>query len=283
MAIDSAAPRTRRALLAAALGAGAATVASALGRPVPASAADGQTVVVGGEYTASSVTKIDTGATAAQAALWGVSGGIGVRGTGTASTGVMGDSTSGPGVYGVSSSGMGVEGTSDSKDGVSGWSTARVGVAGHSESTVAPGTLGESFGNSTGVLGYSGSDTHPAAPAKTGVLRLRRPGLEQSRGDGLLPSGSGHQRHLNDRHRRLSSRHPHPMVGTSLRAVGKVKFDKSAGIATIASGASSGVVTPGIDLTATSAVVATLQGTAAARRRSTAASSTPRPTRSPSI
>ena len=41
LAIDTASPRSRRALLAAALGAGAATVASAIGRPLPARAANG--------------------------------------------------------------------------------------------------------------------------------------------------------------------------------------------------------------------------------------------------
>jgi hypothetical protein len=41
-----------------------------------------------------------------------------------------------------------------------------------------------------------------------------------------------------------------------------VKFDKSVGVATIAKGARSVAVTPGIDLTATSAVVATLMKSA---------------------
>ena len=51
-------------------------------------------------------------------------------------------------------------------------------------------------------------------------------------------------------------------AGTALQAVGKVKFDKSVGIATVAAGTPRVTVTPGIDLTATSAVVATLQGDA---------------------
>jgi hypothetical protein len=51
-------------------------------------------------------------------------------------------------------------------------------------------------------------------------------------------------------------------TGTALRAVGPVKFDNCSGIATINSGSSSVLVTPGIDLTAASAVVATLQGSA---------------------
>ena len=54
MTIDTSIPRTRRALLAGGLGGAAALAASALGRPLPTSAADGQAVLVGGEYTASS-------------------------------------------------------------------------------------------------------------------------------------------------------------------------------------------------------------------------------------
>ena len=42
----------------------------------------------------------------------------------------------------------------------------------------------------------------------------------------------------------------------------RVRFDNSVGIATIAAGTNGVTVTPGIDLTATSAVVATLQGPA---------------------
>ena len=48
--------------------------------------------------------------------------------------------------------------------------------------------------------------------------------------------------------------------GLALRTVGRVKLDNSVGIATITSGTSSVVVTPGIDLVSTSAVTATLQG-----------------------
>jgi hypothetical protein len=51
-------------------------------------------------------------------------------------------------------------------------------------------------------------------------------------------------------------------TGYALRTKGRVRFDNSSGLATIASGTSSIVVTPGIDLTSTSAVVATLQGNA---------------------
>ena len=53
-----------------------------------------------------------------------------------------------------------------------------------------------------------------------------------------------------------------PKIGTALRAIGRVKFDNCAGVATIAAGHNSVAVTPGSDLTTTSAVVATLMGSA---------------------
>jgi hypothetical protein len=50
--------------------------------------------------------------------------------------------------------------------------------------------------------------------------------------------------------------------GYALRAVGRVRFDQCAGVATIRAGARSRTVTPGIGLTSSSAVVATLMGSA---------------------
>ena len=50
--------------------------------------------------------------------------------------------------------------------------------------------------------------------------------------------------------------------GYALRTVGRVKLEKSVGIATISAGSNHVTVTPGIDVTTTSAVVATLQGSA---------------------
>ena len=75
MAMDVHSPRSRRALLGASLGAAGALVANALGRAAPVSAADGETVVVGGEYNASSPTKITmpTSAFANDAAMAGFS------------------------------------------------------------------------------------------------------------------------------------------------------------------------------------------------------------------
>ena len=53
-----------------------------------------------------------------------------------------------------------------------------------------------------------------------------------------------------------------PHTGYALRANGRVKLDRCAGVATIAAGTKSVTVEPGIELVGASAVVATLQGSA---------------------
>ena len=60
MTVEITTPRSRRAILAAALGAGAATVATALGRPLAVRATEGEPVHVGNTYSASHQTGFDT-------------------------------------------------------------------------------------------------------------------------------------------------------------------------------------------------------------------------------
>jgi hypothetical protein len=243
MALEMSQPRSRRALLAAAAGAAAATVASALDGPGLVSATEGQTVVVGDEYTGESVTKFDTAGTGAMA-LQGNSSYVGV--------------------YGSSSSGTGVAGVADALAG------ATRGVYGFSASTTGVGVHGTSAGNSTGVLGTSGPGTHAASP-RTGVYGYAAQDAMAAgvRGDstvgrgvvGVAASGIG-VRAVVTTGTGVYATTGGLKSGTALRTVGRVRFDNSVGIATIAAGTSSVTVTPGIDLTATSAVVATLQGSA---------------------
>jgi hypothetical protein len=163
MAIDVTSPRTRRAILLGALGATAASVAAAVGRANPVSAADGNTVHVGGEYTASSVTSFDTQNTD-QTALLGQSTAVGVHGIGTTGgTGVRGASATGYGIFGASGSGTGVYGSSSTATAISGSSSA-------SEASHKPAVLGSAHGNGTGVQGHSGTSSVPAAPIRTGVF-----------------------------------------------------------------------------------------------------------------
>ena len=194
MAIDTSVPRTRRALLAGGIGGVAALTVSAIGRPLPASATEGEVVHVGGEYTASSVTKFDTGATD-----W-----IALAGSSDSNVGVYGSSGSGHGVWGYSGSGYGVYGSSDSGCGV--W--------GSSEAAAKPAILGKSNGSSTGVLGYSGAAaSEPAPTAKTGVCGYAAQDATAVGVRGASTAGTGV----------LAT----ATTGTALKVVGKAKFDRA--------------------------------------------------------
>ena len=181
---------SRRALLAGALGGIGAWAASAIGRRSPV-LAEGQTVVVGGEYgDATSTTKISN-LTNGSAVLWGESNtGVGVNGSSSNFYGVFGGSSSGIGVGGTSNSNDGVRGDSTSGNAVHGFSSAGRGVYGQSIASTQPGVLGQANGNSTGTMGVSGAAL-PAAPAKTGVFgyAAQDPGSVGVRGES--PAGFG--------------------------------------------------------------------------------------------
>lgn len=102
MAIDSKAQTSRRALLLASVGGAAALVAQALGRPLTARAADGDAMLVGGEYTGDSITQITT------------AGDITAIGGGSETgAGLLGNAQSGWGVLGTADTGIGVAGTAN--------------------------------------------------------------------------------------------------------------------------------------------------------------------------
>ena len=204
MAIDTNVPRSRRALLAGGVGGLAALTASALGRPLPARADDGDIVRVGYWLMAESTTILDN-ATNAEPTLCGRgsfgdglmgtsdasgrsgvyavntdAGGYGVYGENkaTGSIGSLGSGTfgvrghvreTGSGVRGLSPSGEGVYGTSSTGIGVRGGSTSGIGVHGTSKSKAGVDGFSES---ATGVHGTSnqGSGVHGHGVAGHGVL-----------------------------------------------------------------------------------------------------------------
>jgi hypothetical protein len=247
MSIDTSSPRTRRAILAGGLGGLAALAAHALGRPRSALASDGQTMLVGGEYSSTSVTAV-TNAT-------------------------------GNGFYGGSlGTGIAVTGQGNQGIGVHGFSTAEIGVLGETDSSSWAAVTGRSFGGGTGVLGSADNAPVPAAKAKTGVYgQATQDGTSRGvwgyspAGYGVLGeattgrgvqgtawSGVGVRAAATNGTGIWAS----ATTGYAVQADGRILFNKSAGLATIASGTSSVSVTPGIDLTATSAVIATLNGNA---------------------
>jgi hypothetical protein len=335
-------PTTRRALLAAALGAAGASVVQALGRPAPAAAIN-PPMLLNQNNSTSLETSIETSANVAAfvgsnlnttsggpnygvhgysagsrgvfgestsghgvfgkglTALYGdgkqigVNGvasnvdGIGVAGTGS-SNGVRGNSQNGIGVMGAAPLGIGVHGESSSGIGVEAFSASGVALSGVSMSGTGVlaignsgnGVLAESAGrhavlgtglstayaavvglatnNSAGLQGHSSAvpTDVPAPPAKTGVYGRATQDSTSQGVKGASTAGTGvHGEATSGVGLRGTA-----STGYALRTSGRVKFDKSGGIATVSAGKTSVLVTPGIDLTSSSAVVATLLSSA---------------------
>jgi hypothetical protein len=197
VAIDSSAPRSRRAILAGALGGAGALIAHSLGRATPALAANDESLLLGrgsvaSENAATNATLVNSAASpalggqasGANTALAGTSAaGVGVWGAsatngGVRFTGVVGHTgdgsdvapdTSFTGVYGFSedpdnSTAAGVWGDTATGTGVYG--SGYTGVYG----TGAIATMGDTGGGFTGVYGFAGNDTAPAPTPGSGVV-----------------------------------------------------------------------------------------------------------------
>ena len=164
MALDSSTPRSRRALLTAALAATAVTVAEAVARPLPAAAADGDPFVLGAANTATSQTSL-TGGSADRAldvqtgpfspnaeAIRGRADGVGVHGISEdVGIGVLGECLGvGTGVYGKGGDGNGVHGFSTDFAGVYGESSDGIGVAAKSDYGTALGVNGKAHFSRSG-------------------------------------------------------------------------------------------------------------------------------------
>jgi len=192
MALDPTTPRSRRALLSAAVAATAVTVVEAVARPLPVSAVDGddtKTIHVGDNYTDArtttglanttnnlivmTLTTTDGYALYAQAsgsgkAVFGYSSnGTGVEGVCNTGVGVLGNSASGgKGVYGIANTGTGVYGVSSSSIGVQGVSKSGYAVRGNGETGAGV------YGNATsgaGVIGDATTGTGVAASSSSGT------------------------------------------------------------------------------------------------------------------
>jgi len=308
MTLDKDTLRPRRAILAAALGGVAATVATAVVRPEAVRAGSDGDVVLGASNNTAAQTAINSTANIGlvvhgdNTGIWGAGVGAGVFGISNAGAGVYGDSESSSGVYGVSHSGngvgvlgysvsgtgvygegvsgtgvvgtspsIGVSGTSTTGTGMSGSSGSGVAVSAYSNATSKPAGRSWSAGDSTGLQGHSGADSPPAAPAKTGVFGYATQDADARGVYGQSTSGRGVYgqattgqgvRGYATTGSALYGSTSSAKSGYALRTVGRVKLEKSVGIATISAGSNHVTVSPGIDVTTTSAVVATLQGSA---------------------
>jgi hypothetical protein len=150
---------SRRALLAGALGGIGAWAASAIARTSRVQAADGATMLVGGEYTANTV----TGLTA----------------------------TTEDAFYGTTTSGIAIKGTSSTSNGLFGVSGTSIAIWGHSDATDEPACAARSAGHNTGVQGFSGQGSIPTSPAKTGVFGYANQDATSVGVRGESPTGFG--------------------------------------------------------------------------------------------
>jgi hypothetical protein len=152
---------TRRSLLAAGLGAVAAAIAGALGRPAATSATNGDILHAGTITDAVSSTGLindtddhDVFVAVSNDRGPNTGGGAGFSGKSSRGNGVEGASATGAGVYGSSSKGPGVSGISTTGRGVLGASFENYGVVGHSDADRRAGVLGEASQlTSSGVVG----------------------------------------------------------------------------------------------------------------------------------
>jgi len=284
--------RSRRAIIAGALGGVGAWALAGIGRASPVHA-EGQAVVVGGEYTdATSVTYIKNSSNTDDA-IKGESG------------------SSGTGVYGKSSSGRGVYGESASSFGVSGASVDGIGVFAGSQNGTALQASGFSTGvvaqgNSTGVSAASTTGTGLSATSDTGIganihsnhsiaLAASSPDDEAIHGlstatskaavfawnrgestglagvsaralDVSMPirakSGVFGYSAIDGSSKGVYGESPSgsgvygiSANGYAFRGSGRVKFEKVSGVAVISSGAKTKKITPGINVTSTSFVL----------------------------
>jgi hypothetical protein len=181
--------------------------------------------------------------------LGGSGSGTGVHGTSSSGYGVLGGSGSGTGVRGISGSGFGVEGVSFSSFGIAGNSSTNVGVFGSSSASDHSAIVGQSNGNSTGILGCSGSP--PTARAKTGVYGFAAQDSSARAVFGQTIGGVG--------------LYGQATSGLALQTSGRTKFSTS-GVATITAGSKSKTITPGVNVTSGSFVLLTAKADIGARR-----------------
>ena len=234
---------TRRTGRRTALTAGLTTAALfAVAKSSPAAAADGDSVLLGTGNLAANTTTVaaDVSNGATLVAQSGGAFGIALHGQSLTETGMAW------GVYGsaIAPQGRGVFGEAGGQTGNG------IGVRGISYAPSGRGSLSSAPATGTGVVGYVG-EVEPTARPGVGVHGASSVGVGV-RGDSdtgtavtaFTPSVDGQR------------------TGVAIAAWGRVRLINCAGVATIAAGSSSVTVAPGIDLSAASSVVATLQGSA---------------------
>lgn len=180
--MDSVTPRSRRAVLAGAIGGFAAAAASSLIRPSSVAAADGDPILLGQASNTATLNTALTNTTPGGNVLTATATGTGtaVYATGNAGRGVTGITQTGVAVRAAAfGAGYGVQATSTTGTGLLTTSTSGIALRASSgaqaadissSSASAPSLVSKATGGTVGVVGLGGNFAPAAYPAGVGVL-----------------------------------------------------------------------------------------------------------------
>ncbi len=296
--VSAAAPgaRSRRAVLAGALGGAAAWALASVDRPALVSAAsDGDAFILGSSANQTNQTTFIQSTVKDLTVFKGFGGnsdgggvviegeasavhGVGVHGVSSQYRGVVGTSTSGRGVHGESTSGWGVYGRSDEAHGMHGvgavgvygesssaFGTAGRGVYGIATSGVGIGGVSRGAGGA-GAYGHSQADgtgmigySGPAGsnlPAPRAKTGVYAVATQDADSRGVVGQTTAGQGIRGEASSGVGL-YGTASSGYALRTSGRVRVDKVSGVATIAAGRTSVTVSPGVDVTSSAFVLLT--------------------------
>lgn len=253
MAANTVTPRSRRAVLAAALGGLGALAAHALGRPAPAVAADPNDVVKNADNATTALTSVTQGTAVTDAFAGSSPTGTGLRGHSTddtPSTFPMGSRRTG--VIGAVGDTTGMDQTTD-EVGVYGFSFVSgnsVGVLGDgSFGSITRGNYGAVGIGDTGVLGFNFTDSPARSIGVQGDVGPGSTGVYGNTGVNVAPAPPTGGIGVYARAETNSQ--------TALQVSGKVKFSRSGRLAVPRGRTSISRSTPGV--TTSSIIIAVLQ------------------------
>jgi hypothetical protein len=234
---QSAAPKTnsRRAVLIGALSGLGAWAAGAVSGVARVRAADNEPMLVGGEYTSSSVTSL-TNSTTTDTVF---------KASSTTSEGatIQAESSIGTGVFANCGNGVAVWGNTNGQEA----------IRGRSDSDTTAAIVGVSGTNTlTGVQGVSGT-AEPAVRAKTGVHGYAAQDNTSRGVIGESPAGQG----LRGETLTGSAVFATADTGYAFRGSGRLRFDRVSGSVGIPAGSMSVTVSPGVNVGSSSFVLLT--------------------------
>lgn len=235
--------RSRRAILAGAIGGIGAWAVAAAGVRTRVRAADGDPVLLGSANTSTATTQISNGSASNRVISVLSTNGTAVYAETTNATALEGVSNESTAIYGNSGSGIGVRGNSNGDAAV--W--------GQTDATDAGAVVGYASSDSTGVIGHSGTIDVPPARLGVGVYGHAAQDADSRGVVGESPAGQG----VRGETQGGVALYGTAATGYALRTSGRVRADGVSGVASIRAGSTSKTITPGVDVTSASFVLLT--------------------------